>query len=72
MIGLVTKFISWVKEVFSLIISIPSKLAALASFAGSSLAFLPNGLGTIIAGLLITCVTFVMIYAIIKLVTNLL
>lgn len=72
MIGLITKFISWVKEVFSLIISIPSKLADLAAFVGSSLSFLPNGVGTIIAGLLITCVTFVMVYAIVKLVTNLL
>lgn len=72
MIELVTKFISWVKEVFSLIISIPSKLSALSSFAGTTLGFLPNGLGSIIAGLLIICVTFVMIYAIVKLVTNLL
>lgn len=72
MIELVTKFVSWVKSTISLIVSIPGKFAGLAAFVGDMLDFLPNGLGSIIAGLLVTCVTFVMVYAIVKLVTNLL
>ena len=72
MLELVIKFISWVKDAFSLIISIPAKLMTFTRGLAQLLSFLPNGLGTIIAGLVMTCVTFVIIYAIVKLVTNLL
>lgn len=72
MLDLVTKFLGWIKDIFTLIVSLPSKFAALASFVGDMLGFLPNGVGTIVAGLLITCITFVIVYAIVKLVVDLL
>ena len=72
MIGLVTKFLSWVKSIFSLIVSLPSKFVSFATFVSDMLGFLPNGVGTVIAILLLTCVTFVMVYAVVRLVINLL
>lgn len=72
MISLIMKFVSWVKDMFSFIISIPSKIIEFCTFVGSALSFLPNGLGTIISGILLFAVSFVMIYAIVKLVSNLL
>ena len=72
MISLVTKFLDWVKDIFSLIISLPVKFADLCNFVGSTLGFLPSGLGSIIAGLLLTCIVFVMIFSIVKLVVSLL
>lgn len=72
MIELVTKFISWVKDTFSLIVGLPSKIASIISSFSFYLGFLPNGLGTVIIGLILTCVTFVIVYAIVKLVTSLL
>lgn len=72
MIDLIFKFIGWIKDVFSLIVSLPGKFGELVSGLASFLSFLPNGLGTIIAGLLLTCIVFTVVYSIVKLVTNLL
>lgn len=72
MIDLVLKFISWVKNIVILIVSLPVKLRSLVNSFTGFLSFLPNGLGTIIVGLILVCITFVVIYAIVKLVTNLL
>lgn len=72
MINLVTKFIDWIKDMFSLIVGLPGRIGGLISAFNQFLSFLPAGLGTIITGFIVTCVTFVIIYAIVKLVTNLL
>lgn len=72
MIDLVLKFIGWIKDVFSLIISLPGKFLSILTSLGGFLSFLPDGLDTIIIGLIITLVTFSVVYAIVKLVTNLL
>lgn len=72
MIDLVLKFISWVKNIIVLIVSLPAKLSSLISSFSGFLSFLPNGLGTIITGLILVCITFVVVYSIVKLVTNLL
>lgn len=72
MIDLITKFVEWIKQVISLIIGFPSTVGSLISAVNSFLSFLPAGLGTIITGLMVTCVLFVIVYAIVKLVTNLL
>ncbi len=72
MIDLVIKFVSWVKDMFSLIVSLPGKFASIISVFSSYLSFLPNGLGTVIMGLILTLITFVMVYAVVKLVVSLL
>lgn len=72
MLDVITKFIDWIKQMFTFITGVPSLVAGtFASFA-DFLRFLPDGMGTIIIGFLGFLVTFVMIYAIVKLVTNLL
>lgn len=72
MLDLVVKFISWVKNVFSLIVSMPSKIASLISSFSAYLSFLPNDLGTVIVGFILTVITVVVVYAIVKLVVSLL
>ena len=72
MLDLVLKFLSWVKSTISLIISLPSKIGGFITGIGDFLSFLPSGLGTVIAGLMITLVIFVIIYCIVKLVVSLL
>lgn len=72
MIDLIVKFVSWIKDTIGLVISLPAKIGAVISGFAGFLSFLPGGLGTIIVGFIVTCVTFVIIYAIVRLVTNLL
>lgn len=72
MLDVITKFIDWIKQAFSIITGVPSMLTGLISSFGDVLAFLPNGLGTIIIGFFIFAVAFAVIMAIVKLVTNLL
>ena len=72
MIDLIIKFVSWIKDTISLVISLPAKIGAVISGFADFLSFLPGGLGTIIIGFVLVCVTFVIIYAIVRLVTNLL
>lgn len=72
MIGLVTKFIDWVKDMFSLIVGFPAKVGSLISAFSAFFNFIPNGYGTIIFGFIALCITFVIVYAIVKLVASLL
>lgn len=72
MIKLVIKFVSWIKDTIGLIISLPAKIGTVISGFAEFLSFLPGGLGTIIVGFILTLVTFVIVYAVVKLVTNLL
>lgn len=72
MLKLIVKFVSWVINAFSLIISLPGQIASIVSSFAGYLSFLPNGLGTIIVGLLLTLVFFFVVYAIVKLVASLL
>lgn len=72
MIQLVTKFVGWIKDAIVMIVGLPSMFASFIGGFADFLSFLPNGLGTIITGFVVTCVTFVIIYAIVKLVTSLL
>lgn len=72
MIELVTKFVGWIKDAISLIVGLPGMFVSFIGGFADFLSFLPNGLGTIISGFILTCVTFVIIYAVVKLVTNLL
>lgn len=72
MLDVITKFIDWIKNMFTFITQLPSMLTnTISSFSGI-LSFLPDGLGNIIIGFIVFALTFVMIYAIVKLVTNLL
>lgn len=72
MIELVTKFVDWIKDAISMIVGLPGMFASFVGGFADFLSFLPNGLGNIITGFIITCVTFVIIYAVVKLVTSLL
>lgn len=72
MIDLVVRFVSWIKDAISLIIGLPGMFVSAISGFASFLSFLPGSLGTIVVGFVITCVTFVIIYAIVRLVMSLL
>lgn len=72
MLDVITKFIDWIKNAFSFITGLPGLLSSTISSFSGILSFLPNGLGTVIIGFILFSLTFVMIYAIVKLVTNLL
>lgn len=72
MIDLITKFVQWIKDIFSLIVGFPTMISGFISSVNTFLSFLPAGIGTIITGLMVLCVLFVVVYAIVKLVTNLL
>lgn len=72
MIGLVTKFIDWVKDMFSLIVGFPARVSSLIASFSSFFSFLPHNLGTILFGFIVLCITFVVVYAIVKLVASLL
>ena len=70
MIELITKFVSWIKDAIALIISLPSQFGEILSVFSSLLSWLPNGLGTIITGLVLTAVVFVVVWGIVKLVSK--
>lgn len=72
MLDVITKFIDWIKNAFSIITGLPGMLSGLINSFSNVLSFLPDGLGTIIIGFLIFAVSFAIIMAIVKLVTNLL
>lgn len=72
MIELVMKFVGWIKDAISLIVGLPSMFLSFISGFADFLSFLPNGLGTIISGFIILCVSFVIIYAVVRLVVSLL
>lgn len=72
MIDLVTKFIQWIKDFVSLTIGLPSMIGSWISAINNFLSWLPMGLGSIITGLLVLCVTFIIVYAIVRLVASLL
>lgn len=72
MLDVITKFIDWIKQAFSIITNLPSMLTGLVNSFSNVLAFLPNGLGTIILGFFVFAIAFAVILAIVKLVTNLL
>lgn len=72
MIDLVTKFVSWIKDTFVLVTGLPGLIGGFVSSMATFLSWLPFGLGNIITGLIITCVVFVTVYAIVKLVASLL
>lgn len=72
MIELVTKFVSWIKDAISMIIGLPAMFGSFISGFADFLSFLPGNLGTVIVGFVLTLVTFVIIYSIVKLVTSLL
>lgn len=72
MLDVITKFIDWIKQMFSFITGFPSLLTGVFASFADFLRFLPDGLGTVIIGFMGFLVSFVVIYAIVKLVTNLL
>lgn len=72
MIEMITRFVSWIKDCISLVISLPSRFLSLISGFADFLSFLPGSLGTIIVGFVVMCITFVIIYAVVKLVASLL
>lgn len=72
MIDLVTKFIQWIKDMVSLTVGLPATISGWITACNSFLSWLPFNLGSIITGLLVLCVTFVIVYAIVRLVASLL
>lgn len=72
MIDLVSKFLSWIKLIFSVITSAPSMVVSLFDFVGSYLSFLPYNFGSILSGVLLCIVLCSMVYLIVKLVVSLL
>lgn len=72
MIDLVTKFVQWIKDLVSITVGLPATIAGWISACNSFLSWLPLNLGSIITGLLVLCVTFVIVYAIVRLVASLL
>lgn len=72
MIDLVTKFIQWIKDMVSLTVGLPATISGWINACNSFLSWLPFNLGSIITGLLVLCVTFVIVYAIVRLVASLL
>lgn len=66
------KFVGWIKDAITMIVGLPGMFASYIQGFADFLSFLPNGLGSIISGFIIVCVTFVIIYAVVKLVTSLL
>lgn len=72
MISFVSKFISWIKDLFTMILALPSTVAHLTVMVGDCFDFLPNNLGTIVSGALLSAVLIGIVVFIVKLVVSLL
>lgn len=72
MIGLVTKFVDWIKNLIDLVLGIPVYIASFVSDFSSFLTFFPGSLGSVIMGFISFLAVFVLVYFIVKLVVSLL
>lgn len=72
MIGLVTKFVDWIKNLIDLVLGIPGHIASFVSDFSSFLTFFPGSLGSVIMGFISFLAVFVLVYFVVKLVVSLL
>lgn len=72
MIGLVTKFVDWIKNLIDLVLGVPGYIASFVTDFTSFLGFFPGTLGSVIMGFISFLAVFVLVYFIVKLVVSLL